>query len=97
MVSEVEHKEAAFLLESFVGGSSSRAQAEQAPARAKHGQVYCRKVAKNFGQSRFLSAREIEHGRFRALFARSFYPKMQNGRTSPKSKKNRVPCGECGR
>jgi hypothetical protein len=52
------------------------------------GQVYCRKVAKNFGQCVFLSAREIEHGQFRALFAGTFWPKMQNGRTSPKSKKN---------
>jgi len=52
-----------------------------------HGQVYCWKDAKNFGQQQFLSAREIEHGQFRALFAGSFCPKMQNGRTSPKSKK----------
>jgi hypothetical protein len=29
-------------------------------------------VAKNFGQYAFVSAREIEHGRFRALFAGSF-------------------------
>jgi hypothetical protein len=50
--------------------------------------VYCRKDAKNFGQWRFLSAREIEHGRFRALFAGTFWPKIQNGRTSPKSSKN---------
>jgi hypothetical protein len=39
---------------------------------SKRGQVYCRKVTKNFGQSAFLSAREIEHGRFRALFAGGF-------------------------
>jgi hypothetical protein len=38
--------------------------------------VYCRKVAKNFGQSVFFSAREIEHGRFRALFAGMFWPKI---------------------
>jgi hypothetical protein len=50
-----------------------------------YGQVYCRKDAKNFGQWRFLSAREIEHGQFRALFAGSFWPKMQNGRTLLKS------------
>jgi len=43
------------------------------------GQVYCRKVAKNFGQLSNLSAREIEHGQFRALFADMFWPKMQNG------------------
>jgi hypothetical protein len=36
------------------------------------GQVYCWKVTKNFGHSAILSAREIEHGRFRALFAASF-------------------------
>jgi len=32
------------------------------------GQVYFWKVAKNFGQQTFLSAREDEHGRFRAFF-----------------------------
>jgi hypothetical protein len=40
--------------------------------RQKHGQLYCRKVARNFGRWRFLSAREVEHGQFRALFACSF-------------------------
>ena len=35
---------------------------------ARYGQLYLQKVAKNFGQSAFLSACEIEHGRFRALF-----------------------------
>jgi hypothetical protein len=50
--------------------------------------VYCRKVAKNFGQWRCLSAREVEHGQFRALFAGMFCRKMHDGRTSPKSKKN---------
>jgi hypothetical protein len=54
----------------------------------KHGHLYCWKVTKNFGQCVNFSAREIEHGRFRALFAASFSRKMQNGRTSPKSKKN---------
>jgi hypothetical protein len=49
--------------------------------------VYCRKVTKNFGQSAFLSACEIEHGQFRALFAGWFCSKMQNGRTSLKNKK----------
>jgi hypothetical protein len=39
---------------------------------AKDGQLYCRKGAKNFGQSAFLSACELEHGRFRALFAVGF-------------------------
>ena len=53
-----------------------------------HGQMYCWKVARNFGQCVNLSAYEIEHGRFRALFAGSFCPKMQNGRTLPKNKKN---------
>jgi hypothetical protein len=52
------------------------------------GAVYLQKVAKNFGQWRFLSAREIEHGQFRALFAGMFCRKMHDGRTSPKSKKN---------
>jgi hypothetical protein len=52
------------------------------------GQVYCWKDAKNFGQSAILSAREIEHGQFRALFAGMFCPKMHDGRTSPKTKKN---------
>src|SRR5579864_4931848 len=61
--------------------------------RAKHGQVYFRKVAKNFGQCANLSACEIEHGRFRALFAGSFCSKMQNGRTSPKKQKNEFPAG----
>jgi hypothetical protein len=55
------------------------------PGPPSHGQLYFRKVAKNFGQSAFLSAREIEHGRFRALFAVPFWPRMQNGRASPKS------------
>jgi hypothetical protein len=50
--------------------------------------MYLQKVAKNFGQCGFLSAREIEHGQFRALFAGMFCLKMQNGRTSPKSKEN---------
>jgi len=50
-----------------------------------HGQVYCRKDAKNLGQSTILSACEIEHGQFRALFAGLFWPKMQNGRTLLKS------------
>ena len=36
------------------------------------GHLYSQKVTKNFGQSAFLSAREIEHGRFRALFAVGF-------------------------
>ncbi len=40
------------------------------------GQLYSQKDAKNSGQSAFLSAREIEHGRFRALFAGWFWPKM---------------------
>src|SRR5579871_2293316 len=53
----------------------------------KRGQLSFRKVAKNFGQSAFLSAREIEHGRFRALFAGWFCSKMQNGRILLKSKK----------
>jgi hypothetical protein len=44
--------------------------------------------AKNFGQRVNFSACEIEHDRFRALFAGIFCPKMQNGRTSPKGKKN---------
>ena len=48
--------------------------------------LYSRKVAKNFGQSVFLAAREIEHGRFRAFFVGKFWPKMQSGRTSPKNK-----------
>src|SRR5437660_4481993 len=39
---------------------------------ASHGQAYFRKVAENFGQCVNFSAREIEHGRFRALFAGSF-------------------------
>jgi hypothetical protein len=62
----------------------------QAPPPSR-GQVYCRKVAKNFGQLSNLSAREIEHGRFRALFAGMFWPKMQNGRTSPKNKQLSFP------
>jgi len=56
-------------------------------AFSQEGQLYFRKDAKNFGQSPS-SACEIEHGRFRALFAGPFCPKMQNGRTLPKSKKN---------
>jgi hypothetical protein len=52
-----------------------------------YGQVYFRKGAENFGRAAFLSAREIEHGRFRALFAGTFCPKMQNGRSSPKNQK----------
>jgi hypothetical protein len=40
--------------------------------RDREWQVYCWKVAKNFGQYTILSAREIEHGRFRALFADGF-------------------------
>ena len=52
--------------------------------------MYFRKVTKNFGQSAFLSAREIEHGQFRALFADTFWSKMQNGQTSPKNKKRSV-------
>ena len=54
-------------------------------------------VTKNFGQCVNFSAREIEHGLFRALFARSFCPKMQNGRTLPKKQKNEFPCGEIGK
>ena len=50
----------------------------------KHGQLYCRKVAKNLGRCGIFSAREIEHGQFRALFATRFGPKMQNGRSLPK-------------
>jgi hypothetical protein len=34
---------------------------------------YYRKVTKNLGQSAFLSACEIEHGHFRALFAGIFW------------------------
>jgi hypothetical protein len=45
------------------------------------GQLYCRKDAKNFGQWRFLSACEIEHGQFRALFAVMFCLMIQSGRT----------------
>jgi len=41
--------------------------------------VFFWKVAKNFGQCAFLSAREIEHGQFRALFAGMFCRKIQNG------------------
>jgi hypothetical protein len=51
------------------------------------GQVYCRKVAKNFGQSAFLSAREIEHGRFRALFAHGFALRYRMVELRPKNKK----------
>jgi hypothetical protein len=54
----------------------------------RDGHLSFRKVAKNFGQHTFLSACEIEHGRFRALFAGMFCPKIHDGRTSPKSKKN---------
>ena len=61
------------------------------------GRLYCRKDAKNSGQWRFLSARENEHGRFRALFAGTFWPKMQNGRTSPKNKKLSSPIYRKGR
>jgi hypothetical protein len=43
------------------------------------GTVFFWKVAKNFGQCAFLSAREIEHGQFRALFAGMFCRKIQNG------------------
>jgi hypothetical protein len=42
------------------------------------GHLYFRKVAQNLDQSAFLSAREIEHGRFRALFAGWFCSKMQS-------------------
>jgi hypothetical protein len=56
--------------------------------------MYSQKVAKNLGQSAFLSAREIEHGRFRALFAGWFCPKMQNGRTSPQKQKLNFPAGK---
>ena len=73
------------------------------------GQMHFRKVAKNFGQCAFLSAREFEHGRFRALFAGTFWPKMQNGRNftqkeavspqhsakpTPKPEYNRVRFGD---
>jgi len=54
---------------------------------ARYGQLYLQKVAKNFGQSAFLSACEIEHGQFRAFFACMFWPKMQNGRISFKKQK----------
>jgi hypothetical protein len=43
-----------------------------------NGHLYSWKVAKNSGQCDFLSACEIEHGRFRALFAGMFLPKMQS-------------------
>jgi hypothetical protein len=55
------------------------------------GQVYCRKVTKNFGQWRFLSAREIEHVRFRALFADEVWAKMQNGRTCTEALSSQHP------
>jgi hypothetical protein len=55
------------------------------------------KDAKTFGHCRFLSAREIEHGRFRALFAGSFCPKMQNGGTLPESSKIHLPAGKSGK
>jgi hypothetical protein len=59
----------------------------------KDGQLYCRKDAKNSGQCGNPSAREIEHGQFRALFARRFCPKIQNGRSVPKKQKKRIPTG----
>jgi hypothetical protein len=46
------------------------------------------KVAENFGQYAFFSAREIEHGRFRALFADGFGAKIQNGRSLLKDSGN---------
>jgi len=59
----------------------------------KCGQVYCQKVAKNFGQCVNFSAREIEHGRFRALFAGRFWPKMQSALSRRQSaiSQNRKP------
>jgi hypothetical protein len=63
-------------------------------ASPEYGQMYCRKVTKSFGQSAILSAREIEHGRFRSLFGGWLWPKIQNGRTSPKNKKLSYPTGK---
>jgi len=50
----------------------------------EHGQVYLRKVAENFGRCVFFSAREMEHGRFRALFAALFDPKWRIAGVYPK-------------
>jgi len=75
-------------------GSSSHKR----PVRLhKQWALYCRKDAKNSGQWGFLSTCEDEHGRFRALFAGMFWPKMQNGRTSPKNKKLSSPVYRKGR
>src|SRR5690242_21961690 len=57
-------------------------------------QLSRRKVAKNFGQWSFLSAREDEHGRFRAFVADRFRIKMQNGRSLPKISDFRFPSGD---
>jgi hypothetical protein len=55
-------------------------------ARAR-GHLYFWKVAKNFGQCGFLSAREVEHGRFRALFGAKTKLKY-DGRALPKIEKS---------
>jgi len=60
---------------------------QQSRAAPNHGQLYFQKVAKNFGQSDFLSAREIEHGRFRALFAGGFALRYKMVELHPKNKK----------
>jgi hypothetical protein len=58
---------------------------------AKHGHLYCRKDAKNLGQCSFLSAREIEHGRFRALFAGKFALRCRMVEFHPKIEKFEFP------
>jgi hypothetical protein len=45
------------------------------------------KLQENFGQCGFFSAREVEHGRFRALFADGLGLVCRMGEFRPKTKK----------
>src|SRR6478609_2022773 len=66
-----------FALLGSVASVDDPAATKRTGATPEQWALYSGKVAKNSGQCGCLSAREIEHGRFRALFAGVFWPKMQ--------------------